>query len=204
MNSRAFVGVYVAGFLVLRILSRLATHRGGPVRERGAITEDRVDFRERLFIGLFLLGGLVLPLIALGPWLPAFAYMLPDWLSWTGVGLMTLAAVVHWRAHADLGLNYSATVRLHETQTLVREGVYAWIRHPIYASLWLIVIAQPLLVHHWIFGFSGLPTFALLFFHRRRREEEMMIRAFGDEYRQYMRDVGGVIPKRRARDERCP
>jgi protein-S-isoprenylcysteine O-methyltransferase Ste14 len=86
------------------------------------------------------------------------------------------------------------TVLLRERQSLVTDGVYAWIRHPIYASLWLIVIAQPLLVQHWIFGFSGLPTFALLFFHRLRREEGMMINAFGDQYRDYMRRVGGVIP----------
>ena len=194
MDPRGFALIYVVGFIVVRGLGRIATHRGGPGK-RGAIVVDRLDIREGLFMFLFLTGGLILPLLALGPWLPRFAYSLPDWASWSGVGLMTGASLLHWRAHADLGRNYSATVRLHETQSLITEGVYAWIRHPIYASLWLIVIAQPLLVHHWLYGFSGVPTFALLFFHRLRREEGLMIGAFGDAYREYMRRVGGVIPR---------
>jgi protein-S-isoprenylcysteine O-methyltransferase Ste14 len=198
MSPRVFVLVYVVGFIVLRGLSRLATRSGSRGGTRSAIVESRVDLREGLFIALFLVGGLILPVMALRPWLPQLWYALPDWASWMGVVILGSAGLLHWRAHADLGRNYSATVLLRDAQSLVTTGVYAWIRHPIYASLWLIVIAQPLLVHHWIFGLSGLPTFALLFFHRLRREEGMMIRAFGDPYRDYMRRVGGVIPKRRA------
>ena len=197
MSPRFFVFTYVAALLVVRVLSRIATHHGRRAGSGGAIIETRVDLSEVGVMGLFLIGGLILPLMALGPWLPELAYTLPDWISWSGVGIMACAGPLHWRAHADLGRNYSATVLVREKQSLVRDGVYAWIRHPIYASLWLFVIAQPLLVHHWIYGFSGLLTFALLFFHRRRREEDMMIRAFGDQYREYRRDVGGVIPKRR-------
>ena len=196
MSPRAFVLIYVAGLVAVRVLSRLATHRGSRSESRGTVVDRRVDAREALLMGLFLLGGLVLPLMALGPWLSSFSYTLRDWVSWMGVLVMGCASLLHWRAHADLGRNYSATVLVRERQSLVTDGVYAWMRHPIYASLWLIVIAQPLLVHHWIYGLSGLPTFALLFFHRLRREEGMMISAFGDQYRDYMRQVGGVIPKR--------
>ena len=198
MNQHTFALVYVLGFIVLRVFSRLATRRGPRPRKRAAVVESRVDFREKLFVGLFLVGGLISPLMALSPWLARLRYALPDWVSWTGAVIMAAASGLHWRAHADLGWNYSATVRVRDTQSLVTHGVYAWIRHPIYASLWLIVIAQPLLVHHWIFGLTGLPTFGLLFFHRLRREEAMMISAFGNDYRDYMRHVGSVIPKRRA------
>ena len=197
LNPRTLALVYVAGFVVLRVLSRIATRRGPQSGKRGAVVDSRVDLREKLFVGLFLVGGLISPLMALTPWLPWLRYRLPDWASLTGVGIMVGASILHWRAHADLGRNYSATVRVRDSQSLVTHGVYAWIRHPIYASLWLIVIAQPLLVHHWIYGLTGLPTFAMLFFHRLRREEAMMIGAFGTAYREYMRRVGGVLPKRR-------
>jgi len=187
---------FVIAFVVIRLTGRLATHRGPRSESRGAVVEGHVDVRETLSLGLFFLGGLILPLMALGPWLSSLTYTLPEWVSWLGVAIMAGAGLLHWRAHADLGRNYSVTVLLRERQSLVTDGVYAWIRHPIYASLWLIVLAQPLLVHHWIYGLSGLPTFALLFFHRLRREEGMMINAFGDQYRDYMRQVGGVIPWR--------
>lgn len=199
MSSKAFVLVYVIGFVAIRVLSRLATQRAVQGSERRAIVVSRIDLQEVLVIGLFLAGGLVLPLVAFGPWLPEYRYTLPDWVSWTGALILGGGGFLHWRAHADLGRNYSATVLVRESQALVTNGVYAWIRHPIYASLWLIVISQPLLVHHWIYGLAGLPTFALLFLHRRRREEAMMIETFGDQYRDYMRKVGGVIPTTRRR-----
>ena len=195
MNPRVFVLIYAGGFVVIRLVSRIATRRGPRSGRRGAITESRVDLREVLSLGLFLIGGLILPLVALTPTLPNLAYRLPDWVSWTGVVIMAGGALLHWRAHADLGRNYSITVRARATQSLVTDGVYAWIRHPIYTSFWLIVLAQLLLVHHWIFGLSGLATFALLFFHRLEREEAMMSKVFGEEYRAYMRSVGGVIPR---------
>lgn len=189
---------FVIAFVVIRLVGRVATHRGARGESRGAVVERHVDFREALWLGLFLLGGLVLPLVALGPWLSSLSYTLPEWVSWLGVAIITSAGLLHWRAHGDLGRNYSMTVLRRERQSLVTDGVYAWIRHPIYASFWLIVIAQPLLVRHWLYGFSGIPTFALLFVHRLRREEGMMINAFGDQYRDYMRQVGGVIPKAEA------
>lgn len=186
---------FVIAFVVIRLAGRVATHRGPRSESRGAVVERHVDFREAFCLCLFLLGGLILPLVALGPWLSSLSYALPEWVSWLGVATVAGAGLLHWRAHADLGRNYSMTVLRRERQSLVTDGIYAWIRHPIYASFWLIVIAQPLLVQHWIYGLSGLPAFALLFFHRMRREEGMMINAFGDQYRDYMRQVGGVIPK---------
>lgn len=186
---------FVTAVVVIRLAARLATFRGPRSESRGAVVERHVDLRERVSVGFFVLGALILPLMSFGPWLSALSYTLPDWMSWLGVAIMGGAGLLHWRAHADLGRNYSMTVLLRERQSLVTDGVYAWIRHPIYASLWLIVIAQPLLVQHWIYGLSGLPTFALLFFHRLQREEQMMINAFGDQYRDYMRRVGAVIPR---------
>lgn len=198
MNRHTSALVFVTAFVVIRSAGRLATLRGPRSENRGAVVERHVDLREALCLGLFLLGRLVLPLMALGPWLSSLSYTLPEWVSLLGVAIIAGAGLLHWRAHADLGRNYSITVLRRERQSLVTDGVYAWIRHPIYASFWLIIIAQPLLVQHWIFGFSGIPTFALLFFLRLRREEGMMINAFGDQYRDYMREVGGVIPKPRA------
>ena len=114
LNPRTLALVFVAGFVVLRVLSRIATRRGPRPRKRAAVVESRVDFREKLFVGLFLIGGLISPLLALTPWLARLRYALPDWVSWTGVVIMAAASGLHWRAHADLGRNYSATVRVRD------------------------------------------------------------------------------------------
>ena len=108
LNPRALALVYVAGFVVLRVLSRIATRRERQSGKRGAIVDSRVDLREKLFVGLFLVGGLISPLMALTPWLAWLRYRLPDWATLTGIIIMVGASILHWRAHADLGRNYSA------------------------------------------------------------------------------------------------
>ena len=195
MNSRFLVLAYVVVFAGARIVARLLTRRNARGRDPGAVIDDRVNTGERLVMAAYLVGGLALPLLALGPWLPEFGYSLPDWASWAGVVLLSAALYLHVRAIADLGRSYSATVRVRERQPLVRDGVYAWVRHPIYSSLWLVALAQPLLVHHFVFGFAGLVGFAVLFRYRLPREEGMMLDVYGDEYRDYMRRVGGLIPR---------
>lgn len=195
MSSRFLVLTYVAMFAGARIVARLLARRNARGRDTGAVIDDRVNTGERLVMAAYLAGGLVLPLVALGPWLPRYRYSLPDQASSAGLVILSAALYLHVRAIADLGRSYSATVRVRERQPLVRNGVYAWVRHPIYASLWLVALAQPLLVHHVVFGFAGLVGFALLFLSRLPREEGMMLEVYGDEYRDYMRRVGGLVPR---------
>ncbi|MCC7003075.1 MAG: isoprenylcysteine carboxylmethyltransferase family protein [Gemmatimonadaceae bacterium] len=199
MTARFFALAYVVLFVGARVVARLLAHRQARGRDAGAVIDDRVNAGERLVMAAYLAGGLVLPLLALGPWLPGFRYSLPEWASWAGLAILAGALYLHVSSIADLGRSYSATVRAREHQPLVRDGVYAWVRHPIYASLWLVTLAQPLLVHHVVFGFAGLLGFALLYFYRLPREEGMMLDRYGDEYREYMRRVGGLVPRLRRR-----
>lgn len=191
MSSKAFLYIYLGG-VVLRPLIRLPAFIKA---SGGAIKEERVDFRERLCMVLLLVGMLVFPLLALGPWLSELAYTPPVWAAWGGVILYVLATGLLWRAHVDLGCNYSPTVRIREGHALVTDGIYGWIRHPIYAAHWLVAIAQVLLVHHWVYGLGGLATWSLLFFYRLPREEAMMVKVYGQEYLAYMDRVGGIFPR---------
>jgi protein-S-isoprenylcysteine O-methyltransferase Ste14 len=76
----------------------------------------------------------------------------------------------------------------------VTSGVYRHVRHPMYSAFWLWAIAQALLLPNWIAGPAGLVGFGTLFFLRIGREEQLMIEAFGDEYRDYMRRTSRVLP----------
>ena len=195
MSPKFFGLAYVVLFVGARTVARILARRHARGHQTGAIIEDRVNTGERLVLAGYLIGGLLLPLLALGSWLPTLGYSLPDWASWTGLVILSAALCLHVWAIADLGRSYSATVRVRERQPLVRNGIYASIRHPIYASLWLVALAQPLLIHHLVFGFAGLLGFAVLFLYRLPREERMMLDVYGDEYRDYMRRVGSLLPR---------
>ena len=102
-----------------------------------------------------------------------------------------------WRAHQDLGNNWSPTLELLQGHRLVAEGIYSLIRHPLYAALLPWSIAQMLMVHNWIAGPSSLLTFVLICFLRIPAEEKMMLEHFGDEYRAYCQRTGRLIPRLR-------
>ncbi len=75
------------------------------------------------------------------------------------------------------------------------EGVYRYIRHPMYASQWLWVIAQAMLLHNWIAGLGGIVCFTPFYFMRVAPEEQMMLEQFGKEYRAYMQHTGRILPR---------
>jgi protein-S-isoprenylcysteine O-methyltransferase Ste14 len=165
-------------------------------RKQEKMSERRISTQEKSILGLLFLAMFLLPLIYVTTdWLSFADYKLPGWAGWIGVVFMAGALFVFWRAHADLGLNWSPSLEIREKHELITRGIYGVIRHPMYASQWLWVIAQPLLLQNWIVGFGDLIVFALFYFLRVRSEEQLMIDSFGDQYRDYMKRVGGVIPK---------
>lgn len=161
-----------------------------------AKTEQRVSTTERVLLGLLAVFMFFLPLIyALTDWLDFADYSLPTWMGWLGVVLLIGALVVFWRAHKDLKSNWSPTLEIFADHTLITNGIYATIRHPMYASQWLWVIAQILLLQNWLAGPPNLVFFVAFYILRVRAEEQMMVDKFGEAYREYMQKTGRVLPK---------
>ena len=160
------------------------------------MSERQVTGKEKSILGLLFLGGFLLPLLySTTSWLDFANYTLPVWAGWIGVVLIAAALYVFWRAHADLGLNWSPTLEIREKHELITRGIYGVIRHPMYASQWVLAIAQPLLLQNWLVGFANLIIFIPFYFLRVQAEEKMMQDSFGDEYRNYMKKTGAVFPK---------
>jgi protein-S-isoprenylcysteine O-methyltransferase Ste14 len=187
-----FTAIYFAAIVIEMVIRAPLNMR----RKQEKMSERRVTRQERILLGLLFLGMFFVPVIyaALG-WLDFANYALPVWAGWLGVLLLAGAVLVFWRAHADLGLNWSPSLEIRERHELVTHGIYGVIRHPMYASQWLWVLAQPLLLQNWIAGFLNLLIFVPFYFLRVRAEEQLMIEKFGDQYHSYMQKVGGVLPK---------
>jgi len=145
--------------------------------------------------------------LTIGAMLLPFVYIFTDWLSFAdypasgvvvslGVLLVVVGLWLFWRAHTDLGKNWSSSLEIYDDHTLITRGVYEHIRHPMYAANWLLMLAQALLLSNWIAGLGGLVSFAFLYFLRVPKEEAMMAQQFGEPYQQYMARTGRVLPKR--------
>ncbi|GAP16696.1 protein-S-isoprenylcysteine O-methyltransferase [Levilinea saccharolytica] len=160
--------------------------------------DSRVSATEKILLGLLSVFMFFLPLVyALTPWLDFANYTLPGWMGWAGVVILAGALFVFIRAHRDLKANWSPSLEIFQEHSLVTGGIYGLIRHPMYASQWLWVIAQILLLQNWLAGPLDLVFFIPFYFLRVRAEEKMMLDTFGESYRAYMRQTGGVLPRLR-------
>ena len=187
-----FTAIYFAA-IVMEMIIRAPLNQK---RKQERMSERRITSQEKILLGLLFLGMFFVPIAyAATDWLDFANYGLPSWAGWLGVLLLAGAVFVFWRAHADLGLNWSPTLEIREKHELITRGIYGIIRHPMYASQWLWVIAQPLLLQNWIAGFLNLLIFIPFYFLRVQAEEKLMVEQFGGQYRSYMQKVGGVIPR---------
>jgi protein-S-isoprenylcysteine O-methyltransferase Ste14 len=159
----------------------------------------RANRKTRADTGFFLavgVGGFFLPLVYVFTPVLAFAnYSSPLWVGLGGVVVLLLGNWVFWKSHKDLGTNWSPTLEIREKHTLVTHGIYRRIRHPMYLSIWLLVIAQAMILPNYVAGFSGVVPFALLYFLRVPNEERMMREEFGESYDAYLLGTGRILPR---------
>jgi protein-S-isoprenylcysteine O-methyltransferase Ste14 len=80
-----------------------------------------------------------------------------------------------------------------QTSVLVRRGAYRVIRHPLYASLLLLVVGAWLKQLSLMGGMVTISALILLTLTARVEEAENLVR-FGDEYADYMRQTRMFIP----------
>ena len=182
------IGSFFLYFPVFLLVEHGLTRSPSGDRSRG--DHDRLTF------ALFF----VLPVIGVRLWM----YYLrrgvipyePTWIHW-GLGVLFALSgfavrVVGKRA---LGRFFTIRVQLQEGHQLVQEGIYSRIRHPLYTGFLLEWCAPPFLLGSPVgILFVTLPML-LAVLRRIPREEALMIEAFGDRYREYMRRTKRLIPR---------
>ncbi len=160
------------------------------------VIENRKGILEMVLMGgvIGTMGGLPMIHLATGVF-SAADYTLPPAAAILGSALQLPFLWLFWRSHADLGRNWSVSVELRDDHGLITNGVYKRIRHPMYAAIWLSIIAQPLLVQNWVAGCLAIPAFLAMYLLRVPREEAMMREHFGTAYEDYMNQTGRIIPR---------
>jgi protein-S-isoprenylcysteine O-methyltransferase Ste14 len=180
--------VFVVGWALLRL---------NPNRRarKTTVRYSARGIRETVLLAVSFTGLGIVPCVYVATHVLRFAdYPFVPVASYLGIAVDVASLWLFFLTHRDLGRNWSVSLDLRERHTLVTTGIYAAVRHPMYAGFWLMALAQVLLLPNWVAGPAGLVGFGVLFFGRVRREEEMMIAAFGEEYRSYMRRTARVVP----------
>lgn len=111
---------------------------------------------------------------------------------WAGISLFVLGAWIGLKGKADLGRNRITRPEPRPDGKLVTGGIYARIRHPLYASLILLGFAWAMIWRSWpVLGLAlGQAVFLDM---KARREERYLIVRFGG-YADYRRQVKRLVP----------
>ena len=157
--------------------------------ERKTFTFDRVNV---MLMNVF---GILLPLLALFTnALDVFDYEAARGQVLFALPFFVASLWLIWLSHRDLGENWSVTLELKHGHALVTEGIYKYIRHPMYTSIWLYSAGQALAIPNYAGGLGVLLVWAVLYFVRIGREERMLVEKFGGEYSAYMRRTKRLVP----------
>ena len=189
---RILLPVLVIGFVV---------HRGYYVKNHSQPEEVTLKRREERTVSkiarlLGMIGLLSMIIFVANPdWLAWANAHFPLWLRWAGVGIALAGfGLLQW-SQVTLGRNWSANPRMLKEQTLVTSGPYRTIRHPIYTAFILILGSTLFISSNWLVGLTWLGMTILEVASRIGFEESLMVEFFGDQYREYMKKTGGLLPK---------
>ena len=114
---------------------------------------------------------------------------------WRYLGLVfcCIGIIVRLLALKTLGRNFSAYVTLQPNHRLIRHGIYANIRHPLYLSL-LLAPAGFALVFASYLAFPILLLAALFVWDRIQKEETLLATHFGPEFEIYRNRTPIFLP----------
>ncbi len=166
-------------------------------RDTGEKISRKVDGSALMTI--IKVGGLVLwltPLVyLLNPnWMAWSKIGLPDWARWLGVAIGLLCVVMIYWLFSSIGSGISPTSATRKQHTLVTNGPYRWVRHPLYTVGSSLFIAFGMMADNWFIAALGVLAFIAMA-SRTPKEEANLIEKFGDEYREYMKHTGRYLPK---------
>ena len=183
------VGVAVA--LAIRLFYYKVTKKAG-------LPKRKLNLLDTVIVGISVTGFYILPIIyCLTPWLNSFNYNLPLAISIIFGTSYVFGIFVFYKAHHDLGKYWWMGYELTQHKELVTQGIYAWIRHPMYAGFFLIGLGNIFILQNWIAGFSHLVTLLPLYLLHVPLEERHLKSHFGEAFNHYKRYTGKIFPGRR-------
>jgi protein-S-isoprenylcysteine O-methyltransferase Ste14 len=193
MSQEIFNWIWIVLFITISIVRKIHERRAG---ERASLKDTPIV--EATLMLLWGIAAGVLPFFYIfSTWLD-FAnlpFKIPPVFGLIGTVFFLLSIWLLHRSHADLGKMWSSTVEPSSKEMLVTDGVYKRVRHPMYAAHVLWGMAQILLLPNLIAGLLALLLNFAVMSLRIPREERALLEEFGDEYSQYMKITGRIIPK---------
>lgn len=177
-----FVPMFVAGLVMMARSPELLKKRLNAKEQQGA-QRVVILMSGLMFLAAFVVAGLNFRF----GWI-----VLPDAVSWVGVGVFLLGYLLYARVLQENEW-LSRTVEVQDGQKVVDTGLYGVVRHPMYMSTLLIFLAMPAVLGSAI-SFIIMLAYIPIIAGRIRNEEKVLEQGLAG-YAEYKRRVRyRVIP----------
>lgn len=111
-----------------------------------------------------------------------------------GTAIIVFGTIFNILGRFSLGKNWANQVKIYTDQTLVQNGVYKIVRHPLYASLIWMFFGASLVFQNYLAFLLNLLIFIPFMFYRAKQEESALSNQF-NQYKLYQQKVGMFFPK---------
>ncbi|HKW18238.1 MAG TPA: isoprenylcysteine carboxylmethyltransferase family protein [Terriglobales bacterium] len=185
------MNLFSAVWVVFGLVWLIAALRTKQVQQRAPLG-SRMAYMIPIILGSYLLFART-PLYS-----PLYIRFVPRTtaLEWTGLVLTGAGIAFAIWARFYIGQNWSSAVQVKVDHELIRNGPYSLVRHPIYSGILLALVGTAFAEGRAV-GFIALAFYGLGFWIKSRMEEELMRKTFGNQYLEYSRTTGALVPKLR-------
>jgi protein-S-isoprenylcysteine O-methyltransferase len=132
--------------------------------------------------------------IFLGRQFHSWKLPLRETLRWTGYGLFVAGVMLRWYSMFYLGKFFTPNVVILEKHRLIQSGPYRFIRHPTYTGVLAAATGLTLNGGNLLSLLVILIPIFIVVRWRIQIEEAVLVEAFGDEYRNYLRRTWRLLP----------
>jgi protein-S-isoprenylcysteine O-methyltransferase Ste14 len=155
-----------------------------------------LEWNAGLLASLGMAAGVAAPVATLAGWPGGSLWFSNDPIHWVGVALTVVGIVGALASQVGMGNSWRIGVDEKETTDLVTQGLFAWVRNPIFSFILVSGVGLFALLPN-LFTFLALvSTLAGIEMQVRAVEEPYLEKTHGPAYRSYAARVGRFFPGR--------
>ncbi|WMJ24029.1 isoprenylcysteine carboxylmethyltransferase family protein [Paludicola sp. MB14-C6] len=163
------------------------------IAKKQAVKKEKKSIVETGSMFLFFVAMVLLVYLRIGTIHIKNSILIP--LMFIGTFLIVVGTVINILGRFTLKMNWGNQIRIYQEHTLIKNGIYHFIRHPLYASTILMIYGFSILYANFAVFICNTLIFIPFMIYRAKQEETMLIQTFQEKYIAYQQCTGLFLPK---------
>ncbi|SYZ73440.1 Isoprenylcysteine carboxyl methyltransferase [Candidatus Zixiibacteriota bacterium] len=114
--------------------------------------------------------------------------------AYLGISLILAGLVIRWVSIITLGKYFTVNVNISAGHTIIKSGIYKYVRHPSYSGSLLSFLGLGIYFSNWASLVVIFIPITASFIYRIKIEEKALKIKFGREYEEYSSKTARLVP----------